>query len=100
MSETRKAARRILKVGGRIAINVPSVTAEGSYQSLFADVIHQMKALNLIMRCDIVWHKEHISKLTAWDSWMSPSNPHVVQPYEFILFFLKAIKSNWVKKTM
>ena len=38
-----KKQKRILKIGGRIAINVPSVTAEGSYQSLFVDVVNQMK---------------------------------------------------------
>ena len=92
--ETWKETKRILKIGGRIAINVPSVTAEGSYQSLFVDVVNQMKELGFIMRCDIIWHKDHISKRTAWGSWKSPSNPYVVQPYEFILVFSKEIKKH------
>ena len=94
LNDTWKQAKRILKIGGRIAINVPSVTADGSYQSLFSDVIDQMKKLGFIMRCDIIWNKEHISKRTAWGSWQSPSNPHVVQPYEFILVFSKETKKH------
>ena len=96
--DTWKETKRILKIGGRIAINVPSVTAEGSYQSLFVDVVNQMKELGFIMRCDIVWHKDHISKRTAWGSWMSPSNPYVVQPYEFILVFSKDDKKHYGDK--
>ena len=92
--DTWKQTKKILKIGGRIAINVPSVTAEGSYQPLFVDVVNQMKKLGFIMRCDIIWHKEHISKRTAWGSWKSPSNPHVVQPYEFILVFSKQTKKH------
>ena len=94
LNDTWKATKRILKVGGRIAINVPSVTADGAYQPLFVDVVNQMKKLGFIMRCDIIWHKEHISKRTAWGSWKSPSNPHVVQPYEFILVFSKQTKKH------
>ena len=98
LSETWKESERILKIGGRIAINVPSVTAEGSYQPLFADVINQMRDIGFIIRSDIVWNKGQISKRTAWGSWMSPSNPHVVQPYEFILIFSKKTKKHNGKK--
>lgn len=80
---------RILTRGGRICVNVPSVTADGEYQSLYCDVINQMKKIGYIMRGDILWYKQSISKRTAWGSWKSPSNPYVVQPYEFILVFSK-----------
>ena len=46
------------------------------------------------MRCDVIWHKNQISKRTAWGSWMSPSNPYVVQPYEFVLVFSKETKKH------
>lgn len=82
-------SKRVLVKGGRICINVPSVTAEGSYQPLFADIINQMRNLGFIMRGDILWYKQNISKRTAWGSWKSPSNPYVVQPYEFIVVFSK-----------
>lgn len=80
---------RILVHGGRICINVPSVTADGEYQPLFCDVINQMRKIGYIMRGDILWYKQSISKRTAWGSWQSPSNPYVVQPYEFVLVFSK-----------
>ncbi|MCX7728898.1 MAG: DNA methyltransferase, partial [Bacteroidia bacterium] len=80
LNDTWKECYRILVKGGRIAINVPSITADGEYQPLFADVINQMRALKYIMRGDILWYKQSISKRTAWGSWQSPSNPYVVQP--------------------
>ncbi len=83
------ACYRVLAYGGRICINVPSVTADGEYQPLFCDVVNQMKKIGYIMRGDILWYKQSISKRTAWGSWKSPSNPYVVQPYEFVLVFSK-----------
>jgi hypothetical protein len=38
------------------------------------------------MRGDIIWYKQSISKRTAWGSWKSPSNPYVVQPYDYTVF--------------
>lgn len=87
-----RACYRILVPGGRICINVPSVSAEGAYQPLFCDVINQMRKIGYVMRGDILWYKQSISKRTAWGSWKSPSNPYVVQPYEFILVFSKESK--------
>ncbi|MBI4722471.1 MAG: site-specific DNA-methyltransferase [Candidatus Stahlbacteria bacterium] len=83
---------RVLVKGGRICINVPSVTADGQYQPLFVDVVNQMRKFGYIMRGDILWYKQAISKRTAWGSWKSPSNPYVVQPYEFVLVFSKEQK--------
>ncbi|MCL2038824.1 MAG: site-specific DNA-methyltransferase [Bacteroidetes bacterium] len=92
LNETWEACYKILVNGGRIAINIPSVTADGCYQPLFSDVIQQMKKIGYIMRGDILWYKQSISKRTAWGSWKSPSNPYVVQPYEFVLTFSKGTK--------
>lgn len=98
LNDTWKAAVRLLKTGGRIAINIPSVTYNGNYCPLYNDVMNQLLALNLIMRSEILWHKHQISKRTAWGSWKSPSNPYVVQPYEFILVFSKGTKKHEGKK--
>lgn len=89
LEDVWKECYRILTRGGRICINVPSVTADGEYQPLFCDVINQMRKIGYIMRGDILWYKQSISKRTAWGSWKSPSNPYVVQPYEFVLVFSK-----------
>ena len=92
--DTWKAGYRVLKDGGRIAINVPSITYNGEYKPLYSDVIKQMEGLNFIMRGEIIWHKHQISKRTAWGSWRSPSNPSLVQPYEFVLVFSKSTKKH------
>lgn len=84
-----KECYRVLVTGGRICINVSSVTADGEYQPLFADIITQMREIGFIMRGEIIWYKQTIYKRTAWGSWKSPSNPHLVQPYEFVLIFSK-----------
>ncbi len=94
LNNTWIECKRVLKRDGRIAINVPSVTADGCYQPLFVDVTNQLRSLGFLMRCDILWYKQAISKRTAWGSWQSPSNPHVVQPYEFILVFSKETKKH------
>ncbi|MCE5304829.1 MAG: site-specific DNA-methyltransferase [Chloroherpetonaceae bacterium] len=92
LEETWAECYRILVNGGRICINVPSVTADNEYQPLFVDVVNQMRKIGYIMRGDILWYKQSISKRTAWGSWQSPSNPYVVQPYEFILVFSKGTR--------
>lgn len=84
--------KRVLKDDGRLIINVPSVTYNGYYQPLYVDVVNQCRKLGFIMRSDIVWYKQAMSKRTAWGSWMSPSSPYVIQPYEFILVFQKTLK--------
>ena len=85
-----KLSRDCLKDDGRLIINVPSITCQRKNRPLYADVIRQCQELNYVMRADIVWHKQSISKRTAWGSWKSPSSPYVVQPYEFILVFQKS----------
>lgn len=92
LMETWKESKRVLKTGGRIAINITSMTCDGEWKCLYNDVINQMKELGFIMRCDILWYKQSMSKRTAWGSWVSPSNPHVIQPYEFVFVFSKDTK--------
>ncbi|MBA2124193.1 hypothetical protein B9J78_04575 [bacterium Unc6] len=92
LEQTWVECYRILVGGGRICINVPSVTADSEYQPLFVDVVNQIRKIGYIMRGDILWYKQSISKRTAWGSWQSPSNPYVVQPYEFVLVFSKGTR--------
>ena len=94
LKDTWKEAFRVLKDGGRIAINITSIVYNGEWRCIYADVINQMKELGFIIRCDIIWHKQTISKRTAWGSFKSPSNPHVIQPYEFIHVFSKGTKKH------
>lgn len=94
LNDTWVAAKRVLKRGGRIAINITSITWGGEWKCLYNDIINQMLALDFIMRGDILWYKQSISKRTAWGSFCSPSNPYVVQPYEFVFVFSKDTKKH------
>lgn len=94
LNDTWVASKRILKKGGRIAINITSITWGGEWKCLYNDVINQMKKLGFIMRCEILWYKQAMSKRTAWGSFQSPSNPHVIQPYEYVFVFSKGTKKH------
>lgn len=87
-----KECYRVLVYGGRICINIPSISLNKEYKALHCDVISQMNNLGYIIRNDIIWYKQNIHKRTAWGSWKSPSNPYVTQPYEYILVFSKGSK--------
>ena len=43
----------------------------------------------MIMRTEIIWYKQTMRRRTAWGSWMSPSNPHILPSWEYILVFCK-----------
>lgn len=79
---------RVLKHGGRIAINV---------QPLFSDYIpsHQIIAnyfmrKKMIWKAEILWEKNNYNcKYTAWGSWKSPSSPYLKYTWEFVEVFSK-----------
>jgi DNA modification methylase len=83
-----KQCYRVLKPGGRIAINI---------QPLFSDYIpthhiisHQLRDLGLLWKAEIVWEKNNYNaKYTAWGSWKSPSMPYLKYTWEFIEVFDK-----------
>ena len=83
-----KECIRILKFGGRIAINI---------QPLFSDYIptHHIisdffRGEGLIWRNEIIWEKNNYNcKYTAWGSWKSPSSPYFKYTWEFIEVFAK-----------
>ncbi|MDI1496324.1 MAG: N-4 cytosine-specific DNA methylase [Cenarchaeum symbiont of Oopsacas minuta] len=79
---------RVLKHGGRIAINI---------QPLFSDYIpahHIISnffiAKGLIWKGEILWEKNNYNcKYTAWGSWKSPSSPYLKYTWEFVEVFCK-----------
>jgi len=79
---------RILKPGGRIAVNV---------QPLFSDYIpthhiisHQLQQIGFLWKAEILWEKSNYNaKYTAWGSWQSPSMPYLKYTWEFIEVFDK-----------
>ena len=40
-------------------------------------------------RTEIIWYKQTMLKRTAWGSFKSPSNPHIVPSWEYVLIFSK-----------
>lgn len=79
---------RILKPGGRIAVNV---------QPLFSDYVpthhiisNQLAGLGLLWRAELLWEKNNYNaKYTAWGSWKSPSMPYLKYTWEYIEVFDK-----------
>ncbi|MBI3035419.1 site-specific DNA-methyltransferase [Candidatus Woesearchaeota archaeon] len=53
------------------------------------DFIAQLRKIGMIFRTEIVWYKQIMLKRTAWGSFKSPSNPHIVPSWEYILVFSK-----------
>ena len=45
---------RVIKDDGRLAINIPSITAEGEYKALFNDVINIAHKIGFKIRNDII----------------------------------------------
>ncbi|MFA4877392.1 MAG: site-specific DNA-methyltransferase [Methanoregula sp.] len=83
-----KECNRVLKPGGRIAVNV---------QPLFSDYIpthhiisRQLAGLGLLWKAEFLWEKNNYNaKFTAWGSWKSPSMPYIKYTWEFIEVFDK-----------
>src|SRR5437667_1427155 len=48
-----------------------------------------LQHLGFIMRTEIIWYKQTMRRRTAWGSWKSPSNPHIVPSWEYVLVFSK-----------
>jgi DNA modification methylase len=79
---------RLLKPGGRIAVNV---------QPLFSDYVpthhvisNQLLTLGFLWKAEILWEKNNYNaKYTAWGSWKSPSMPYLKYTWEFIEIFDK-----------
>jgi hypothetical protein len=43
----------------------------------------QLRTLGFITRTEIVWYKQTMRRRTAWGSWKSPRNPHIVPSREY-----------------
>lgn len=88
---TRKvwaATRRVLVPGGRLALNI-APTSIKDFRPIHHDFIDQLLRLDMIFRAEILWYKQTMRKRTAWGSWRSPSNPHVIPSWEYVLVFSK-----------
>jgi DNA modification methylase len=80
--------KRVLVCGGRFALNV-APTSIKNFRPIHYDMTRQLEELGFIMRTEILWYKQVMRRRTAWGSWKSPRNPHVVPSWEYVLVFSK-----------
>jgi DNA modification methylase len=80
--------KRVLVNGGRFALNV-APTSIKDFCPIHHDMAAQLRSLGFIMRTEILWYKQTMRRRTAWGSWKSPRNPHIVPSWEYVLVFSK-----------
>jgi len=83
-----KALYRVLVPGGRFALNV-APTSIKDFRPIHHDLTSDLRKLGYIMRTEIIWYKQTMGRRTAWGSWKSPANPHIVPSWEYVLVFSK-----------
>ncbi|HXQ48589.1 MAG TPA: site-specific DNA-methyltransferase [Thermoplasmata archaeon] len=82
------ALRRVLVPGGRFVLNV-APTSIKDFRPIHHDLSRDLRDLGYIMRTEIIWYKQTMGRRTAWGSWRSPSNPHIIPSWEYVLVFSK-----------
>ena len=80
--------KRVLVPGGKFAINI-APTGIKDFVPIHHDYIEQMKKVGMKFRTEILWYKQTMLKRTAWGSFKSPANPHIVPSWEYVLVFSK-----------
>lgn len=80
--------KRVLRKGGRLIINI-APTGISKFIPIHIDFVNICREIGLTYRAEIIWYKQTIRNRTAWGSWKSPSNPHVLPSWEYVLVFEK-----------
>jgi modification methylase len=88
LREVWKALQRVLVPGGRFVLNV-APTSIKNFRPIHHDLSRDLRELGYIMRTEIIWYKQTMGRRTAWGSWRSPSNPHIIPSWEYVLVFSK-----------
>ena len=88
LREVWRALHRVLVPGGRFVLNV-APTSIKDFRPIHHDLSTDLRELGYIMRTEIIWYKQTMGRRTAWGSWRSPSNPHIVPSWEYVLVFSK-----------
>lgn len=90
-----KECKRTLRTGGRLAINMATITNRQDPENEYIRVIghylcQQMKSIGMLPMSEIVWYKQDAAgKKTAWGSWCSCSSPIMRSTHEYIYVFAK-----------
>jgi DNA modification methylase len=80
--------KRVLVVGGRFCLNV-APTSIKNFRPLHHDLSRDLRELGFLMRTEVIWYKQTMGRRTAWGSWKSPANPHIIPSWEYVLIFSK-----------
>ena len=88
LKDVWRSLHRVLVVGGRFVLNV-APTSIKDFRPIHHDLSRDLRDLGYIMRTEIIWYKQTMGRRTAWGSWRSPSNPHVIPSWEYLLVFSK-----------
>ncbi len=88
LKEVWGSLHRVLVPGGRFVLNV-APTSIKNFRPIHHDLSRDLRDLGYIMRTEIIWYKQTMGRRTAWGSWRSPSNPHIVPSWEYVLVFSK-----------
>ncbi|MGA8663566.1 MAG: DNA methyltransferase [Thermoplasmata archaeon] len=88
LKEVWRALYRVLVPGGRFVLNV-APTSIKDFRPIHHDLSRDLRDLGYIMRTEIIWYKQTMGRRTAWGSWRSPSNPHIIPSWEYVLVFSK-----------
>ena len=88
LNKVWKETKRVLVPGGRFCLNI-APTGISDFVPIHHDFITQLTKIGLKFRTEIIWYKQTMLKRTAWGSFKSPSNPHIVPSWEYILVFSK-----------
>jgi len=90
-----KECKRTLRTGGRLAINMATITNREDPENEYIRVIghylcQQMKSIGMLPMAEIVWYKQDAAgKKTAWGSWASCSSPIIRSTHEYVYVFAK-----------
>jgi len=88
LKEVWKETLRVLVPGGRLAINI-APTSIANFKPVHYDIARDVRDLGFIMRTEILWYKQTMARRTAWGSWKSPANPHIIPSWEYVMVFSK-----------
>jgi len=80
---------RVLVDGGRFAINI-APTSIKNFRPVHHDISKILRDIGMVFRAEIIWYKQSMTaRRTAWGSWKSPSNPHIIPSWEYVMVFSK-----------
>ena len=77
LNDVWKETWRVLVPGGRFCLNI-APTGIKDFVPVHHDFTSQLRRIGMKFRTEIVWYKQTMLKRTAWGSWKSPANPHIV----------------------